>query len=159
MVTYSATDVIPMRNFIYEWRITDDRWDSLPSEILEHIIPLSSERSEQICQRGRAFRQEESPHAPSSSYHTVSQCSLESVDSADDEHIQQWFKTLPIKQIEQVYISWGDNVAAITEWSIFTKVWNSLWYTFDAVEVFDDTLKWAVLFGPEEIATYLELFS
>lgn len=155
MVTYAATDIIPMRSFVYQWRITDAQWNALSNELLAHIVPLTPERSEQIGHQGRAFRQEQLPPKSTTYYQIVSQCSLAPINSADNENIQRWFQKLPINHKETVYVNWGDNVAIVTEWYTFTNVWFSLWYPFDAVEVFDDTLSWAALFGPEEIATFI----
>lgn len=155
MVTYSFVDIIPIHNFTYAWRITDKQRASLSAAVLQHILPISSAGSKEICRRGRSFRCNKPPYVNTAYYHVMSHCSLEGTNTSNEDRIQHWFRQLPIKGTEQLYISWGDSVAIITEWAIFTEIWDNLWYPFDAVDIFDETMDWAVLFGPEEFAVFL----
>ena len=153
VVTIDPSDLRPISAFPFAWRITDERWTKLPSEELREIAFLSDEASVRVFQRfeqfptiGMAFDAQK--------YHVVSDCRL---DDTSKQAVQEWFASLPIRPSEQVYVSWCGNppAVAVMPWSIFTRRYDDFWYPFDRLAVYDDTLEWAVLLGPEERAIFI----
>ncbi|HEY3282147.1 MAG TPA: hypothetical protein VGN26_07725 [Armatimonadota bacterium] len=156
MVTYSESDLIPRAEFPFAWRLTDPSRGDIPSaEALARLHPLNDQRSREVWEYGSVKLRRWGPHAlRTENYHAVSVCSLEGCDEADEERAYQWLRGLPVPLAEQVYVTcWREPpVVLATDWSTFTETWTDLWYPFDVVDVFDDSLEWAVLLGPEEFA-------
>ena len=155
MVKYSSSDLINIEDFVFAWRITDARWDKLPTEVLERICPLSTQYSTTICELSTAFQMPETRQV-SGDYRISQWTSLEENGHTDRERIKNWLIHLPIQQTECVYVFWKGNVTIVVEWNLFVQIWDSLWYPFDNVYVFDETLDWAAMFGPEERAIYVD---
>lgn len=156
MVHYFSCDVIPITEFAYAWRLTDDRWDELPDAVLKRIVPLSLMRGEQIVELSSIFRNSGPFCVNASRYHVTHSVTLAETDATSAQRVQGWLTTLPVHPRESVYVSWGNRAAIVTEWSTFVGVWDSLWYPFDVLDVFDDSLSWGVLFGPEQFAVMVE---
>ena len=157
MVNYEASDVIPMKEFELAWRITDPRWSSLPDAVLDRIKPLSEARSRELYALSPLARPLKSP--PDFGRLTITrEQSLEASGPPEHAECRRWFRELPIEPAQQVYLCWGigDGIAAVTDWAAVTETWDDLWYPFDRMCVFDDTLKWALVFGPEEVARFAE---
>lgn len=155
MVKYSLTDLISIRDFAFVWRITDARWDTLPTDVLERIRPLSARRSKEVCELSSVFQNVQTRQV-SEIYQISRRTSPEGITPSDRDRIAGWLVGLPIQQSECVYVCWSNMVAIVVEWSVFIQIWDSLWYPFDHVFVFDETLDWAVVFGPEELAVYID---
>jgi hypothetical protein len=157
VVNYEPSDVLPMEDFGLAWRITDSRWSSLPEPVLSRIKPLSDTKSRELFARSSLSR----PVGSSADFgplHVTRRQSLEESGSSEDDRSKRWFRELPIEPTQDVYVCWGigDGVAAVTDWGTFTETWDALWYPFDRLCVFDDTLEWMVVFGPEEDVCFLE---
>lgn len=155
MVKIDAGDVIPVSSFAFAWRITDAKWASLPEEVLRRVRPLSERRSKQVFEMSPLADRQGQPFDPER-YHSAANTSLEDVDA---EHGASWLRALPVDAGEQVYVCWataGRSVAVVTDWATFTEVWDDLWYPFDRVCVFDESLAWALLLGPEEQAQFIQ---
>jgi hypothetical protein len=163
MVTYQSSDIIPMSEFEYAWRITDAKWSSLPEETLRRIKPMGARRSKQLFESSPLCGGPGWPYPfDPASYHATRQLSLEAEDAPANERIReqgkQWYRRLPIAPENEVYLCWavGEGVAAVTDWHTFTDVWDDLWYPFDRMCVFDDSRDWALLLGMEEYAVFIE---
>lgn len=156
MTSYNTSDAVSMDDFPYAWRVTDERWALLPNEVLARIQPLSLERGKQVARQGSVFRHSGPFYVNIEHYHVVEACSLETRSHSEGGNVRQWLSQLPINPQEQVYVSWGNNAAVATDWITFSMVWENLWYPFDVLDVFDDSLNWAVLFGPEEFAVFIK---
>lgn len=156
----NKSDKVPIRDFLYGWRFTDPKWDKLPEDILSKIQPLSPQQSELIERAGTALRFHGPYVAKTDAYNIVSQTSLVENTEQDSITIGNWFDALSGNETrKEVYVSWVSTVtpaAVIAPWKIFVQYWNSFFYPFDVVNVFDDSLNWAVLLGQEEYAVYVE---
>ncbi len=157
MVNCEDSDVIPLKEFEFAWRITDPRWASLPDAVLDRIKPLSGARSRELYALSPLSRPLRYPPDVGQLSITREQSLVES-GLAEDAKCDRWFRELPIEPTQQVYVCWGigGGVAAVIDWGTFTEVWDDLWYPFDWMCVLDDTLKWVVLFGPGEIVRFAE---
>ncbi len=156
MVTYKSTDLIPIGDFAYAWRITDEKWDCLSSDVLQHIRPLTLQRGSLVSEQAGTFRYGGPFYVNTTHYHVTSDCSCRVDNSVGYENkVNHWLSQLPINPNEAVYVSWSNDVAIVTDWGTYKVTWDSLWY-LDVLAVFDDSLEWAVLFGPEEFAVFVE---
>jgi hypothetical protein len=157
MVNYQDSDIISMKDFELAWRITDPRWSSLPESVLDRIKPLSDSKSRNLYACSPLSRPLRNP--PDVGDLSIDRVqSLEESGPPQDAECYRWFRELPIESTQHVYLCWGigEGVAAVTDWGTFLEVWDDLWYPFDRMCVFDDTINWAVLFGPEEIVRFAE---
>ena len=157
MVSYKDSDIIPLKEFEFAWRITDPRWAALPNAALDRIRPLSGARSRELYAVSPLSRPLRCP--PDVGQLSITkELSLEGSGASDNAECDRWFRELPIGPTQQVYVCWGNGggVAVVTDWGTFTEVWDDLWYPFDWMCVLDDTLEWAVLFGPGEIVRFAE---
>lgn len=157
MVSYHPADVIPMNDFEFAWRIADARWSSLPDKVLKHIKPLSASKSKELLEASPCDRLSDCLF-DASRYQAVRQVSLEGEGDCQVEQVRKWFGELPIASSQEIYLCWqvGDGIAAVTDWGTFTAIWTELWYPFDRMCVFDEGRQWAVVFGPEEHAVFIE---
>ena len=157
MVDYSSLDVIPIGEFEFAWRITDPKWSSLPQETLKRIKALSDARGKQIFEKSPLFGRRNLPF-DAGRYHAIAQSSLEENGGPNGDRLKRWFRRLPNANDVECYLCWhvGEGIAAVTDWATFTEVWQDLWYPFDRLCVFDETLDWALLLGPEEYAVFIE---
>jgi hypothetical protein len=146
---------IPLAAFPYAWRFLDERWDMLPQRVLDRLRPLDPEASQAVTQRGRVLRRGGPFVVNTDRYRAVAGHTLVSDDLPGDALVRRWLAGLPIGAGEAVYVSWGNGAVLVTDWETCVEVWDSLFYPFDTVDVFDDTLAWAVLMGPEEWAVFV----
>jgi hypothetical protein len=153
MVHVFPSATIPLSEFALAWRITDEHWDKIPTAKLKQIQPLAPNRAREVGKHRQAFRLRT---VNTEFYHVAIDCSLEEKDESDGARIKCWFRSLPIVPVEQVSVSWSDDVALVTEWATFIEIWDSLWYPFDTLTIFDDFRTWAVLMGPEEHAVLVQ---
>ena len=158
MVNDKPSDLIPMGQFGLSWRITDPRWASLPADVLSRIQPLSPAKSHELYESS-LLNIPVGQSTDVEGYRVSRRRSLvESGDAEGDAEIRRWFEELGINREQHVYLCWNaaGGVAAITDWGTFLETWSDLWYPFDHLCVFDETSKWALLFGPEEEVAFLE---
>lgn len=150
MITYTTDDVIQIEDTPFAWRFSGEPWGTLSNAQRSVIFPLSEKRGKDIKEAGRVLRQSYPPIVNTSLYRVISETSLE-----DEHDVLCWLTFLPIIGSEGIYISWGDDQPVATAWDIFIQLWDDFWYPFDVVNIFDDTLQWAVLLGPEEWAVHI----
>jgi len=159
MIKQAKRDTIDIDDFAYLWRIRDARWDTLSDDLIRQILPLAPQRSQEVkemslevCHQG--------PYSLRTENYCLKLSSSLTVNNAEDEkRIGRWLSSIPILSEEKIYVCWVNadpSTAIITSWETFKRVWDSLWYPFDAMSIFDETLKWAILLGPEENAVYVE---
>jgi hypothetical protein len=159
MVTFDTSQIINIAGFAYAWRITDPKWDKLPNAVLRQLKPLSEAASRVVDEKSMSLRRRGPFIVCEENYRIVSDCSLVDAEPHEVQRIRSWFLGLPIESSEQIYVHWANvepTTTIVTEWATFREVWDSLWYPFDALDVFDDTLAWAVLMEQEEQALYVE---
>lgn len=146
MVSYSDDDSLPTGHTTYaSWHISDEMLDKLSNDLLRKLHALSPERARQISAQGCGLRQE---LLESRVGNLVATHSLSEADFENSAGIAQWFAQLPIENSSQIYISWGDKHVIITEWSVFLALWDNLYYPHDTIDLFDNSLSWALMFGP-----------
>jgi hypothetical protein len=150
-------EFVPMSQFAYAWRFEGARGAESPSDSLAPIRPLSLNSGREICESGRVFRCQGPPHVNTDCYHVVSDCSLAGYADGGNNQVSRWMVPLPIGAGADVFVSWNNGAALITKWEVFRATWATMWYPFDVMDVFDRSLKWAVLLGPEEHSVYVEL--
>lgn len=140
------------------WRFTDNKWDLLPDRIQSRIHAISDVVSQEIQEKSRQFHHIGWRDVNVQDYHISSTASLEEDKHNSSQIIKHWFLKLDIPLDALVYLTWhnfNDAVAYVTEWGIFVEYWNSFFYPFDILNIFDDTMQWAVLCGTEEVARYI----
>lgn len=157
MVEYRPSDVLAIEDFPLAWRITDERWSAQPTSVLSRIKPLSSEKSHRLYESAPWSALSRGGGAGARASSAFRRSLGDSGSPGGDEGVRNWFRALPIEPDRDVYLCWnqGGGVAAVTDWRTFVDIWSDLWYPFDALAVFDEGRRWAVLFGPDEEVTYL----
>lgn len=156
MVVYTEHDLISVSEFPYAWRITDTRWNRLPAETLRRLLPFGPVRGAQLAAEGRILRHSGPPYVNPEEYHVVSDCSLWIIHVEDRARVSAWLAGLPIPSDEAVYASWRNGPALTTDWSTFIQACGAIVCPPEALDVFDASRQWGVLFGPEEFAVYVE---
>jgi hypothetical protein len=74
---------------------------------------------------------------------------IESNDENDDE-IQNWLTKLPVRETEQVILSWSSETAIMTSWKLFTKRWSDFWYpSSDDLTVTPISFSWVLAISHE----------
>ncbi len=159
MTIYEPSDVGKWEEFELSWRFTDPKWDLLDNDTLARILPLTHQKEEEIFKLSLEVREHYIyPHLINHrNYHAVSDVSLDEEKTDSDIYIPEWFSGLNLDDAESIYCCWSHvrgNPAVVTDWSVLKTYWNSFFYPFDTITVFDETLDWAVLFGMEENAVY-----
>jgi hypothetical protein len=153
MVTYSEDDVVDFSEFGYAWRFSGNPWGEITDEEKDAIKILSKERSNLVYVAGTPLRS--SGNVNIKQYHVVSEqyftCELK-----DEAEERAWLDSLPIKESEDIYINyWGPDISVITTWKIFKEHYDDFWYE-DQINLFDDTLDWALLLGHNGWMDYVE---
>jgi hypothetical protein len=148
MVSYSDDDSLPTAHTAYaSLHISDETLDKLSNDLLRKLHALSPERARQLSAQGCRLRQE---LLGSRVGNLIATHSLSEADFENSHAIAQWFAELPIESSRQIYMSWGDKHVIITEWSVFLALWDNLYYPHDSIDIFDNSLSWALMFGPNE---------
>lgn len=74
---------------------------------------------------------------------------IESNDENDSE-IQNWLVNLPVKETEQVMLSWSSETAIMTSWKLFTERWSDFWYpSSDDLTVTSISFSWVLAISHE----------
>jgi hypothetical protein len=147
-----------MAEFAMNWRLTDPRWANLPPAVLERIKPLRLAKAKQVSDLSPSLAQHPRPVDPEL-YQIVERCSLHVDTPTELGTVGRWLGHLPLDDQIGVYVCWlhfGTNrgIAVITDWGTVKEAWDDLWYPFDILSVFDDSLDWTVILGPEEEALF-----
>ena len=145
-------DVIPLDDFPHHWRLIDPRWESLPDAVLARLQPLSPSCAQRILERAQRLRNSGIPFVNTAGYYVEHATPVSGEPSA----VVDWLNNLPVDGSKMVFVSWSDGAALATDWKTFAGIWDRLWYPLDVVNIFDDSLDWGVLFGPEEYAVYIK---
>lgn len=139
--------IIPMDNFMFKWRFTEDEYDNLPDLHLSELKPLDKGGAEFLTEfidtcklhsdfpfRKNFFRNND---------HTR-------ILEGNDKQISKWlyYRGLPFDK--KVYLSWDGTNGMITKWKFVVKYWDSLFYGgSDDLTIFDPSLEWSLLFFHE----------
>jgi hypothetical protein len=130
--------------------------------ILKHIVLLSSEKGEEISRNLAPFKNPPYPFNPES-FHTVTSVVYED-NMVGIDVVKVWLCSLPISENEDVYVFRNDKKWKKTGCSIYVVKWQhfieEIWQicrmTFSLLFVMDDSCDWAIMFGPENAAIYIE---
>lgn len=159
MVTIRQEDLIDIDAFPFVWRITREPWDVLPAETLVKIHPLGASRAEDLHERSSVAFRDSNWYFPRQDgfEQRIGGSGIEGITEESNEGVKETLRSFPIDADEQVYVTWhqGLHPAIFIRWGDFIPIWDSLVYPFDIVNVFDDTMRWAVLFGPEDGFVYV----
>lgn len=140
--------------FPLSWRITDERWSKQSEEVLSRLVFLNSERARLLTAQTRVFRYEYPWRLRYESWHAEESTSLDYRNDSDVNLVRRWLDNLPVTRDTEVYVVWARQTALVTRWETMAAIWDDLFYPFDEMNVFDDTLGWALLLGQEECAVF-----
>lgn len=144
---------IPMAQFALKWRFTDPKYHVLPAGDLEQIKPLDNGSAKWLSDLTGGWHREH-PFVRGLFAHTTSM-SLDYENAKERRQVRTWLlhRGLPLNQ--PVFVSWDQTWAAVTNWKMVAKYWDDLWYPgSDDLDVFDESLSWALFFWHEEEAFF-----
>jgi hypothetical protein len=156
MVHYNQADTVPLTDFPYCWRFTPPWWDAPSETPTSSITALNEAVGARVHNQSHELRNVYKLYVNINAYHVTNDVSLVDVQPEDACRVKEWLLQLPIKGTEQVYVNWYNDAAVALLWEHFAAAWDCFWYPFDILTVFDDSMNWAVLLGPEEWAVYIE---
>ena len=126
---------IPMTDFSLSWRWTDPRYDVLPTEILRQIIPLSPDSATMI-----------SENATIKCRGNINGIRIEA-NRATAERL----RNLEITGTTEIYISWSEDTAVITTWSVFCNFYETFCYPYsDDVTIWPKSQEWSLCYFHDE---------
>lgn len=154
MVTFGEEERIPIQDFVYAWRLTDEKYDLLPEKLLERVTFLNQSASERIQRPDEPLRDNLAPNERLYEIHEA--MSLKGSDSADHDRYRHWLASLPVPCSEQIYVLYqgSEPHAVVLDWFTFVATWDSWWYA-DDLDVFDDSMGWALIIHHEEEAWFV----
>ena len=147
--------------FQLNWRFRDPRWDLLDQRTISRIHPLSTNSTFELFNLGKSIRGNYPYNLNAELYYAISDFSLNEEIEGQTVKISDWFDSLPIIKDEKVYCLWSRFIpfsAVITDWEVFIINWNTFFYPFDVMTIFDSTREWGLLFGQEEQVVYTRKF-
>jgi hypothetical protein len=162
-VNYKKNDILSLEEYGGIDVLIPDRWKQTNIDnILKHIVLLSSEKGEEISRNLAPFKNPPYPFNPEN-FHTVTSVVYKD-NTAGIDVVKVWLRSLPISESEDVYIfrndkKWKKNGCSIyvAKWRHFIEeIWQICRSTFDLLFVMDDSCDWAIMFGPENAAIYIE---
>jgi hypothetical protein len=135
----------------YAWRIADQIEEWVQEQENGRITMYSGASAQKINAAAAKFRANGLPRLRYEEFRATSLQSLE----CDEPSVRLWLSRLPLSAAGTVFCSWGTEYAAAVTWDLFEARWESLWYPFDVLNVFDREGQQALLMGPEECAAYV----
>jgi len=139
--------IIPMEDFIFKWRFTEEKYDLLPDNHLNEMKPLDKEASNFLDN----FIGKTSLH----NHIPFKKDFFKTIDKAkilegNENEIKKWLYHRALPFDKPVFLSWDSKTSMKTKWKYVVKYWDSLFYGgSDDLTVFDDSLEWALLFFHE----------
>jgi hypothetical protein len=136
---------VPIENFGLKWRFTDGSFDRLPDHHLKQLKPLDKEAAKFLWDYITEKELHKEIPFKKDFFNAVKGVSI----LGDNEReIKEWLCELGIPLDEHVYLSWDMENAMIVPWEILIRYLDGFYYnSSDDLTVFDQSLKWAVLFG------------
>ncbi|MDR2408594.1 MAG: hypothetical protein LBE13_10865 [Bacteroidales bacterium] len=161
-VHFSNNDIVSIDDFGGINFLIPDHWKrSLIDKIQPQITLLNGKKGNEIERTLSPFQNHPFPfdpivfHASSSVIYTD--------DIAGTEFVKTWLSNLKIKDEEDIYVfrndkKWKDGCSVfVAKWKFFINfIWQNCRSGFDLLNVIDDTAQWAIMFGPEDAAIYIE---
>jgi len=159
MVKFADLEYLPIADAELAWRFTDERWDKLPDDVLSEIKLMYPEPSKSLIATARDLRDARTGRWPNyEEFQMIKELSLEPINSDDLPEKIEWFATIPLEPDHPVFDQHLDtrtDMTLVTKWGILIRYWSSFYYPLDTVNVFDETLAWAVLFSEGDRVAYL----
>lgn len=138
-----------LTDFPLAWRWTDKEHTVLPDHALSHISPQDPEQAQSLHRLSLQFLGSDSL---SPQQFTIEQLSL---GTQEPQPITNWLHEKHQQQETQVFLSWAQDMAVITNWGILTKYWQDFYYpSSDDLVVWPEHLGWAVLFHHAEFIQF-----
>lgn len=159
MVTYTQAQVADKAAFPSAGNFKNVEPYLQPDPNDGYILPLTNDRGRELAAIGwEIFRGVRGWCVNAEKYALVSEKSLYGWGPAEDNNDYRvgydWLLTLGIDDKVEVYVAF-EQTAMVTQWGVFCQYWDDFWGPFSYVNVFDDTLAWGVLIGPEEWAVFV----
>ncbi len=140
--------VIPMDDFRYKWRFTDEKYDKLPESHLDQLKPLDQESALFLAEYiSKANLHNDVPFRKNF-FRTIDKAKI--LDGNEQE-IKKWLYQRGLPFDKPVFLSWGTADAMIVPWKLLIKYFDAFYYSgSDDLTVFDQSLEWALLFFHED---------
>lgn len=140
--------VVPMDNFGLKWRFTEDKFDKLPDEHLQQIMPLDKEASLFLWEFILQSSLHDDVPFKKDLFRVIDKAKI--LDGNQDE-IKKWLYQRGFAFDKLVFLSWQPTEAAIVHWKIFVKYFDSFYYgSSDDLTIIDRSLNWSLLFYHED---------
>lgn len=138
-----------LTDFPLAWRWTDKEHTVLPDHVLSQISPQAPERAQSLHRLSLQFL---GPDSLNTQQFTIEQLSL---GTQEPQFITNWLLEKHQQQETQVFLSWAQDLAVVTNWGILAKYWQDFYYpSSDDLVVWPEHSGWAVLFHHAEFIQF-----
>lgn len=139
--------IIPMNEFIFNWRITEEMYSLLTKHQLNEFKPLDKEASNFLDNFiGNAALHRQIPFKKGF-FRIIDKVKIL---EGNENEIKKWLYHRALPFDKTVYLSWNRETSMKTKWKYVVKYWDPILYGgSDDLTVFDDSLEWALLFYHE----------
>jgi hypothetical protein len=162
-VNYTKNDIVSLEEYGgINFLIPNHKKQGNINSVLEKVVLLNNKKGAEISRNLAPFKNPPYPFNPEN-FHTVTSIVYKDNTTGIDV-VKVWLRSLPISESEDVYIfrndkKWKKNGCSIyvAKWQYFIEeIWQTCRMTFDLLFVMDDSCDWAIMFGPENAAIYIE---
>ncbi len=144
------SDLGSLKDFPLKWRWTDERWNLLPLEISQKIIPLTERKAEEIDKIHRQYLS--SDGLDDEIFQKIETIGTETTDILV---VQNWLKSRILIEQNYIVISWNQKLAVKTTWEIFCNYWDDFCYpASDDITISSADLTWLLFYFHEEYISF-----
>jgi hypothetical protein len=151
VISLTPSDYAAVEGFPLAWRWTRGKqWNVLPPQDLSRIRPLVPAKAAEVYARRLEFL--DPTHWRLLREDTISEVSrFNDAGSQDDRAGRAWLEAIPVPGDSVVLVSWGEELAARTDWSVFRAYWSDFCYPFDQVVIWPLVEGWVLLHYEERL--------
>lgn len=127
------------------WRWTDPQHAVLPDDVLDQMMPFSSEEAEELLERSGAFNGRKKISPRQYEVRVISSAILSPAEGS------AWLRFQQPDTEAEVFLLWDSDTAIQTTWGIFAKYWEDFCYpSSDDLGVWPEDEEWGLLFHHNE---------
>ncbi len=139
---------ISMDDFRLKWRFTDEKYDKLPKQHLNQLIPLEKDASKFLWSFVENTNLYKDIPFNKDYFSTIDKAKI---FEGNEKEIKKWLFQRGFPFDKKVYLSWQPEESMIVPWKLLIKYFDSFYYgASDDLTVFDESLDWALLFYHED---------
>lgn len=137
--------VIPMDKFSLKLRFTDERYDKLPDQHINQLMPLDKQAAKFLWEFIFNTNLHNDTPFEKGFFRTIDKARIL---NGNEKEIKKWLYQRGIPFDKYVFLSYQPTEAMIVPWKLLIKYFDNFYYA-DDITVFDRSLTWALLFYHE----------